>query len=339
MKYFLINIVLRIFFSLPDWFINAFFKKSVPIKGNYLDQQTNIFLKLMDVFGYKLDTENFSSPERIRSNNARMSLKINKVPSQNLSCKEIYLNEGKTIFMREYEPDNINTDKSLLYFHGGGYALGSVETHHNFVASMSIYLGMRIYSLEYSLSPENKFPNALEDAKKAYLKIMQEYNNRKILFCGDSAGAHLAAGLSYDLYELNIPSPFAQILIYPMVCPSLKFESMELYKENFLLTKSSMQWFWNQLRFSEIDNKNPKFNLLKQAKTKGLITKTLIITAGFDPLHDEGIAYADLLEQNGNTVERLHFAELIHGFINLTNIKKADAATIKIFETMKGYVK
>ena len=338
MKYFLINIVLRIFFSLPDWFINAFFKKSAPIKGNYLDQQTNIFLKLMDVFGYKLDTENFSSPERIRSNNARMNLKINKVPSQNFSCKEIYLNEGKTIFMRKYEPDNINTDKSLLYFHGGGYALGSIETHHNFVASMSIYLGMRIYSLEYSLSPENKFPNALEDAKKAYLKIMQEYNNRKILLCGDSAGAHLAAGLSYDLYELNIPSPFAQILIYPMVCPSLKFQSMELYKENFLLTKSSMQWFWNQLRFSEIDNENPKFNLLKQAKTRGLSTKTLIITAGFDPLHDEGIAYADLLEQNGHTVERLHFEELIHGFINLTNIRKADAATVKIFETIKGYI-
>ena len=99
-----------------------------------------------------------------------------------------------------------------------------------------------------------------------------------------------------------------------------------------------MQWFWNQLRFSENDNENPKFNLLKQAKTTKLSTKTLIITAGFDPLHDEGIAYADLLEQNGHTVERLHFEELIHGFINLTNIRKADAATVKIFETIKGYI-
>lgn len=99
-----------------------------------------------------------------------------------------------------------------------------------------------------------------------------------------------------------------------------------------------MQWFWNQLRFSEIDNENPKLNLLKQEKTTGMLTKTLIITAGFDPLHDEGIAYADLLEKNGNEVKRLHFEKLIHGFVNLTNIRKADVATIKIFETMKGYL-
>ena len=101
MKYFFINIVLTIFFSLPDRFLDTFFKKSAPIRGNYLDQQTKIFLKLIDVFGYKPNTENFNNLERIRSNNARMSLKINKKPSRNLSCKEIYLNQDKTIFMRE----------------------------------------------------------------------------------------------------------------------------------------------------------------------------------------------------------------------------------------------
>ena len=240
--------------------------------------------------------------------------------------------------MRKYEPYKIKTDKALLFFHGGGYVLGSIETHHNFVASMSIYLGMKIYSLEYSLSPENKFPIALGDAKKAYHRVMQKYDNKEILLCGDSAGAHLVAGLSYDLSESNIPSPFAQILIYPMVCPSLNYESMELYKENFLLTKSSMQWFWEQLRFSMEDDKNPRFNLLKQEEAKKLQIKTLVVTAGFDPLHDEGVAYADLLENNGNEVKRLHFKELIHGFVNLTNIRKADASTIKIFETMKEYL-
>jgi acetyl esterase len=237
-----------------------------------------------------------------------------------------------------YEPDNIKTDKTLLFFHGGGYVLGSVETHHNFVASMSMYLGMKIYSLEYSLSPENKFPIALSDAKKAYLRIMQEHANKKILLCGDSAGAHLVAALSYDLCKLNKPSPLAQILIYPMICPSLNYESMELYKENFLLTKSSMQWFWEQLRLSEADDNDPRFNLLKQDKVNELQTKTLIVTAGFDPLHDEGIAYADLLEKNGNEVERLNFEGLIHGFVNLTNIREADASTIKIFETLKQYL-
>ena len=100
-----------------------------------------------------------------------------------------------------------------------------------------------------------------------------------------------------------------------------------------------MQWFWEQLRFSIGDDNNPRFNLLKQGEAKKLQIKTLVVTAGFDPLHDEGVAYADLLENNGNEVKRLHFEELIHGFINLTNIRRAESSTIKIFENIKGYLK
>ena len=339
MKYFFINRILGIFFSIPDWVLNLFFREKNPcIRNNYLDQQTKIFLSLMDASGDKLDVENFNSLERIRINNARLSLNINKKPSQKISFNDRSLNEDETIILREYRPLKIQSDKTILFFHGGGYALGSIETHHNFVASMSIYLGVKIHSLEYSLSPENKFPKALEDAKKAYLEIIKNYDNSKIILCGDSAGAHLAASLTYDLCESEIPSPFAQILIYPMICPSLDFESMELYKEDFLLTKSSMVWFWNQLRSSQKDNKDPRFDLLKQDKMNLSVTKTLVVTAGFDPLYDEGVAYIKLLKKNGNEVQRLDFKDLIHGFINLTNIRRANSATIKIFETINEYL-
>ena len=339
MKYFFINLILGLFFSIPNWFLRIFFwRKSKFIRDNYLDQQTRIFLKLLDIFGYKLDTDNFSSIERIRSNNARMSLNINKKPTEKMSFNNIFINDDKSVFIREYQPCNIQSDQAILFFHGGGYALGSVETHHNFVASMSLFLGIKVYSLEYGLSPENKFPCALKDAKKAYLMILQKYENKKILLCGDSAGAHLAASLSYDLDQSNIPVPLAQVLIYPMVCPSLNFESMELFKQDFLLTKVSMKWFWDQLRFTEDDNENPRYNLLKQGKKRSSVPRTLIITAGFDPLHDEGSAYANLLENNGGEVLRLHFKDLIHGFVNLTKLRKANSATTKIFETIKKYL-
>ena len=338
MKYFFINLILGLFFSLPNWFLRLFFwKKSKFIRDNYLDQQTRIFLKLLDIFVYIFDSDNFSSIDRIRSNNARMSLNINKKPSEKISFNKIFINKDKSVFMREYKPLNTQSDQALLFFHGGGYALGSVETHHNFVASMSLFLGIKVYSLEYGLSPENKFPNALEDARKAYLVILQEFENKKILLCGDSAGAHLAASLSYDLDQSNIPAPLAQVLIYPMVCPSLNFESMELFKEDFLLTKSSMKWFWDQLRSNEYDNENPRFDLLKQEEMIS-VPRTLIITAGFDPLYDEGSAYANLLEKNGGKVMRLHFEDLIHGFVNLTNLRKANSATTKIFETIKKHL-
>tara|TARA_B100000886_G_scaffold15649_1_gene10050 strand:- start:8291 stop:9316 length:1026 start_codon:yes stop_codon:yes gene_type:complete len=339
MKYFFINLILGLFFSIPNWFLRIFFwRKSKFIRDNYLDQQTRIFLKLLDIFGYKLDTDNFSSIERIRSNNARMSLNINKKPTEKMSFNNIFINDDKSVFIREYQPCNIQSDQAILFFHGGGYALGSVETHHNFVASMSLFLGIKVYSLEYGLSPENKFPCALKDAKKAYLMILQKYENKKILLCGDSAGAHLAASLSYDLDQSNIPVPLAQVLIYPMVCPSLNFESMELFKQDFLLTKVSMKWFWDQLRFTEDDNENPRYNLLKQGGKRSSVPRTLIITAGFDPLHDEGSAYANLLENNGGEVLRLHFKDLIHGFVNLTKLRKANSATTKIFETIKKYL-
>ena len=339
MKYFFINLILGLFFSIPNWFLRIFFwRKSKFIRDNYLDQQTRIFLKLLDIFGYKLDTDNFSSIERIRSNNARMSLNINKKPTEKMSFNNIFINDDKSVFIREYQPCNIQSDQAILFFHGGGYALGSVETHHNFVASMSLFLGIKVYSLEYGLSPENKFPCALKDAKKAYLMILQKYENKKILLCGDSAGAHLAASLSYDLDQSNIPVPLAQVLIYPMVCPSLNFESMELFKQDFLLTKVSMKWFWDQLRFTEDDNENPRYNLLKQGGKRSSAPRTLIITAGFDPLHDEGSAYANLLENNGGEVLRLHFKDLIHGFVNLTKLRKANSATTKIFETIKKYL-
>ena len=339
MKYFFINLILGLFFSIPNWFLRIFFwRKSKFIRDNYLDQQTRIFLKLLDIFGYKLDTDNFSSIERIRSNNARMSLNINKKPTEKMSFNNIFINDDKSVFIREYQPCNIQSDQAILFFHGGGYALGSVETHHNFVASMSLFLGIKVYSLEYGLSPENKFPCALKDAKKAYLMILQKYENKKILLCGDSAGAHLAASLSYDLDQSNIPVPLAQVLIYPMVCPSLNFESMELFKQDFLLTKVSMKWFWDQLRFTEDDNENPRYNLLKQGEKRSSVPRTLIITAGFDPLHDEGSAYANLLENNGGEVLRLHFKDLIHGFVNLTKLRKANSATTKIFENIKKYL-
>lgn len=340
MKYFFINLILNIFFVLPDWFLERFFpKKGAFIRNKHLDRQSRIFLKLIGIFGYKPNVDNFNNEERINSNKARMSLNLNKKPPNKFSFKDVILAGGSDIIVREYIPDSLASDKVMLYFHGGGYALGSIETHHNFVASMSVMLGIKIYSLEYSLSPENKYPRALEDSKQAYRYILDKgVSSNKVLLCGDSAGAHLAASLNFDLTESDLPMPSAQILIYPMISPTLQFESMELYKDNFLLTKSSMEWFWNQLRSNNNDDLDPRFDLLKQRGFDCNETPTLMITAGFDPLCDEGNDYAKLLEKNGNNISRLHFSDLFHGFVNLTNIRKAEQGTLEIISRIKAYL-
>lgn len=340
MKYFFINLLLNSFFLVPDSLLKKIYpKKSAFIRSNYLDHQSFIFLKLIDIFGYKPDTTNFDNRERLNTDFARMSLNLNRKPPNNFSYNDLGISEEGDIYLREYVPSNLKTDKAMLYFHGGGYVLGSVETHHNFVALMSIALGMKIYSLEYRLSPENKFPNALADANKAYKWLLNnDMQGSKIILCGDSAGAHLAASLSYDLASKESQMPHAQILIYPMICPSLRHESMELYKENFLLTKASMEWFWEQLRSQADDDINPRFNLLKQDRPNLMGTSTLSITAGFDPLCDEGNKYADLLTESGNEVRKLHFPDLFHGFVNLTNLRTAEKGALTIFDKIRSYL-
>ncbi len=337
MRYFFINLVLSIFFILPNWLLKIIWPlKRQKIRNEYLDYQAATFIKIIDIFGYKIDTENFTNTERLRANLSRLKIKINEKTPNKYSVKNYSLDHADNVSVREYTPNKILSDKSMLYFHGGGYVLGSVETHHNFVSLMSVELGIKIYSLEYRLAPENKFPDSLNDAYETYKWIKNKgYTDKQIMLCGDSAGGHLAASLTNHLDGMEKELPYSQILIYPMVCPSLEFESMELFKENYLLTKASMDWFWKQLRVNQENNQDPRFNLLKQRNKTNFQIKTSVITAGFDPLCDEGKDYAKHLENQGNEVSEVHYPNLFHGFVTFTKLRAAKNAALGIIEEIK----
>ena len=155
------------------------------------------------------------------------------------------------------------------------------------------------------------------------------------MLCGDSAGGHLAASLTNHLDGMEKELPYSQILIYPMACPSLEFESMELFKENYLLTKASMDWFWKQLRANQENNQDPRFNLLKQRNKTNFQIKTSVITAGFDPLCDEGKDYAKHLKSQGNEVSQVHYPNLFHGFVTFTKLRAPKNAALGIIEEIK----
>tara|TARA_X000000368_G_scaffold418318_1_gene417554 strand:+ start:734 stop:1753 length:1020 start_codon:yes stop_codon:yes gene_type:complete len=338
MRYFFINLLLSIFFILPNWFLRTFWSlKRQKIRNQYLDYQAAAFLRIIDFFGYKIDTENFSNIERSRANLSRLKIRINENTANRYSVKDHSFDHAENVSIREYTPNEILSDKAMLYFHGGGYVLGSVDTHHNFVSFMAIELGIRIYSLEYRLAPENKFPDALNDAHIAFQWLKNKgYKEKQIMLCGDSAGGHLAASLTNHLDAMENELPYSQILIYPMTCPSLKFESMELFKENYLLTKAAMNWFWEQLRHNQENNQDPRFNLLKQINKTNFQIKTSVITAGFDPLCDEGKDYAKHLKSQGNEVSQVHYPDLFHGFVTFTRLRQAKSATLGIIEEIRG---
>ena len=196
-----------------------------------------------------------------------------------------------------------------------------------------------IFSLEYRLSPENKFPAALEDANHA-LEWIASNNDcaiSSVSLCGDSAGAHLAASLSTYRAIKGLEAPHSQCLIYPMTDPSCSSQSHDDFATGYFLTHEVMQWFWKQLNESQANLSDPCFNLLQEHFYP--LPKTLIITAGFDPLSDEGEEYARKIFESGNIVDHIHYPHLIHGFVTMTALKASKEASLDLINTYKTYFK
>lgn len=325
--------LLNIFFNIPD-FIFKFFGmfNSIVYRGHALDDQTKFFLKLIPIKNLKDEDE--SKIKSIRQAYENRSSFINTAanPIQDVSCSDIELMDE--LILRKYSPRKKHTKKSILYFHGGGYAFGSINTHHNIVQYYSSYLGADIYSLNYSLSPENKYPKALNEAVTAYSWMLDNVSN-EISVCGDSAGGHLAASLTNKLIKESLTLPCSQLLIYPMISPKCNFNSYEDLSSGFFLTASNMRWIWKKFVDNKISFEDPSCDLLKTNSISTEFPETLIITAGFDVLCDEAEKYAYLLHEKSINIRQLHYPSLIHGFASMSRLRKAKLAVDNFLDDYK----
>ena len=341
MKHFLINSLLSIFFILPNWALKILtLRKEISYKNEVFDYQSMIYISLISwfitKFGYVLDMSEFSDDMRKKMANLRIKINNNVALKKIIQKEDLIIDQKNNLVLRQYSLDSEMSDKCVLFFHGGGYAISNIDVYDPVVSFMCEELNTKIFSLEYSLSPENKFPKALQEANIAFEWLRRHgYSKEQIIICGDSAGGHLAASLLHDRSLKDKELPFLQVLIYPMVSPSLDFPSLERLGENFLLTKEQMKWFWHYFTAEEANNLDSRFDLLKIDNNNKFDTKTVIITAGFDPLCDEAEAYAAKLNDMGNNVKQIHYPSLFHGFINITRLKTAKLATIDILREIK----
>ena len=321
------TMLLKFFFLIPSWFFNIIIKKRPPYRGHIFDKQSQALISLQPSIDYSTIPDNEISDTRKLITENRIKNKLSLGTKNPVMKLDHFVGNDKNILLREYNPDSINTDKVVLFFHGGGYVLGSVETHDDTVSYMAEKLQARFFSLEYRLSPENKYPDSLDDALLAYEWLEKNgYTSDNISVCGDSAGAHLAASLVHKLIADNSNRlPDSQLLIYPMCDPGCKSESYDDLAEGYLLTKKTMIWFWEKFGKSEENIKDQAFNLLK-LDTDLAMPNTIIITAGFDPLCDDGEKYAYLLHEKGDKVKQLHYPNMFHGFASATRIKAAQIA-------------
>ena len=336
-----IKLFLKIFFSLPVWLLRCLtFQKDTIINNQILDFQTQIFLGLqalqVDVLD---DPRSFDSAQEIREFMIE-GLPLSSKPAMPIKTKDHLLStEFGYLKIREYCPERTSSSSPILYFHGGGYVLGGLDSHDSALQFFAAEIGTNIFSLDYRLAPENKFPSSLQDANFALEWLGKELNLpiSEISLCGDSAGGHLSASLSTYRAINKFELPFSQCLIYPMTDPSCNSKSQFDFDSGFFLSQKAMIWFWEQLMDSSENLHDPAFNLTIDPKAS--LPKTLIITAGFDPLSDEGEAYARLLDNIGNEVQQVHYPHLIHGFVNMTALKAAKDATKDLLKTYKNFLK
>ena len=321
------NILINLFFLIPIWLLKLISIFNKDIKRKFIfDTQSKFFLSLMPKFDIHEVADEEITTIRNLIEEKRKNLNLSKKTKRPVQRNDHIIGKNKNLLIREYIPYQTDNENIILFFHGGGYVLNSVETHDPTVAYFSEKLRTKIYSLDYSLSPEYKFPHALNEGIIAIDWLKNRGTNiRNISLCGDSAGAHLAASITHYLANQNQENIHSQFLIYPMCDPSCDNESYELFKDKYLLTKKAMQWFWEKFKYN---NKNESMNTFNLLLYKGVpkLPKTIIVTAGFDPLSDEGENYAFLLHQSGTSVKQLHYPSLFHGFASMTRLKAAKKA-------------
>ena len=336
-----IKLFLKIFFILPIWLLRLFtFQKSIVINNQILDYQTQAFLGLQSL---QIDT--FNDPSIYDSAEELREMLIEGLPLSSKPCMPVKLTDhllstkSGDLKIREYYPEKLLTGSPILYFHGGGYVLGGIESHDAALQFFAAEMGAKIFSLDYRLAPENKFPSSLKDANLALEWLAEKLNLPigEISVCGDSAGGHLASSLSTFRATHNLELPLSQCLIYPMTDPSCNSKSQNDFGDGFFLSQKAMIWFWQQLMESSKNLTDPVFNLTIDPNVK--LPKTLIITAGFDPLSDEGEAYARLLDNSDNEVQQIHYPHLIHGFVNMTALRAAKDATKDLLKAYKNFLK
>lgn len=251
-----------------------------------------------------------------------MVLPFDAGPLAVIEDKKIYVNQTD-LTLRLYYPTGEGPFPLIVYFHGGGWTIGSINTHDPVCRALSVWANALVVSVHYRLAPEHPFPVPLEDCYAATLWIQQHAGDigglgTRLAVAGDSAGGNLAAAvclLARDRKMNGELTPLIQhqLLLYPIA--DANFETAS-YKENgrgYVLRRSDMQWFWDQYIKDPAERNNPYASPL-QANLNNLPSAT-IITAQYDTLRDEGNAYAKKLQAAGVAVVHREIAGMIHGFI------------------------
>ncbi|QLG61053.1 alpha/beta hydrolase [Halorarum salinum] len=237
--------------------------------------------------------------------------------------------------VRVYRPGGEGPFPIIVYFHGGGWVKGNIETHDDLCRQLTNETEAIVVSVDYRRPPESPFPAALEDCYAATTWAAKhaehlDGDSEQVAVGGESAGGNLAAAVSLLARDRDGPTVRHQLLLYPVLDRDFSRDSYREVGDVGLLTEANMRWYWEQYLERDIDSMNPYAAPL-QARDLSNLPAATVVTCGWDPLHDEGVDYAERLAEAGSSVTLIDEPDQLHGFLSCPDvIDRADEVWAEI---------
>ncbi|MEO3761637.1 alpha/beta hydrolase [Mycobacterium sp. B14F4] len=284
--------------------------------------------------------DGFPAVETMTPDEARAVVADRRLPVENLddagSEDRPVPGPAGDIPVRIYRPRGDGGPRPAVVFcHGGGFVFCDLDSHDSFCRAMSRHTGTVVVSVDYRRAPEHRAPAAAEDTFAAYRWVVEhagELGIERVLVAGDSAGGNLAAVTTLMCRERDTPMPSGQVLIYPVLDPSCDTDSYRRYATGYVNTRTAMRWYWRQ--YLGDSTPTPQIAPATAPSHAGL-PPAVVVTAGLDVLHDEGVSYAHRLRTANVPVVQRDYPGLFHGFVTITPFPAGASARELLWADMR----
>lgn len=306
--------------SMPDPLIQRFVGDPIEVDGRTLNRSVQLLLAISE----KVDRNALvqGTVEQRREELSRVAA-IGMPRAKHLHVVDRSIpGPESNLAIRIYRPFGLGaTPPAIVFYHGGGWVVGDLDTHDGSCRALAASSDCVVISVDYRLAPEHRFPAAPQDCLAAYAWVVANaadisVDPRAVAVAGDSAGGNLAAVVAQTARDSEVAPPVAQGLIYPGTDFRMQTRSIELFGDGFFLTKESMHWFRDLYLPEEVSAEDPNVSPLLAEDLSG-VAPAWVWTAGFDPLRDEGRAYAERLDKAGVATRYRCYDDQVHGFFGM----------------------